>query len=86
MENRFKTSDIKLHKDSQSVYEATHKYQGTLYESEFFETRAEARREAVNVLMEMKSDEYDEPDDEVKFVGSGLDRNTPSDRVHFFIV
>jgi len=52
--NRYKTSDIRLHKDSQGYYEAKHMFQGVLYESEYFENRNEARQEAVNVLNELK--------------------------------
>ena len=52
--NRFLTSDIKLHKDSQGDYYADHKYQGVLIESIYFNTRTEARREAVEVLMDIK--------------------------------
>ena len=54
--NKFLTSDIKLHKDSQGNYEAKHKYQGYLYECEYFDTRAEARNEAVIILKELKED------------------------------
>lgn len=54
--NRYLTSEIKLHKDSQGNYEATHKRQGTLFESEYFDTRTEARREAVRLLKEIKED------------------------------
>lgn len=52
--NRYRTSDIKIHKDSQGCYECTHRYQGTLIDFNFYDSRAEARRAAVEVLMEMK--------------------------------
>lgn len=54
--NRFKTSDIKLHKDSQGEYTARHGYQGYLYENSYFETRTEARQEAVRLLKELKEE------------------------------
>jgi hypothetical protein len=57
MINSFKAADIKLHKDSQGAYEAKHKYQGILYESEFFDTKRDARIEAVYVLTCLKDDE-----------------------------
>ena len=61
--NEFKTSDIRLNKDSQDCYEASHKHQGYLYEGCYFTTRTEARRAAVEELMKVKEfgkcDEYD---------------------------
>ena len=52
--NTFKTSDIKISKDSQDYYTATHSYQGLLIDSTYFESRTEARRAAVNELMDIK--------------------------------
>ena len=57
MTNKFKTADIRLHKNSVGDYEAWHLYQGTLYEMEYFETRPEARKEAVNVLKVLKENQ-----------------------------
>ena len=48
--NRFKTSDIILHKNSCGEYDARHRFQGQLYETLYFETRTEARRAAVDEL------------------------------------
>tara|TARA_R110000824_G_C15036940_1_gene659977 strand:+ start:217 stop:426 length:210 start_codon:yes stop_codon:yes gene_type:complete len=52
--NEYKTSDIKLTKDSQGYFTADHKNQGELYEHCYFGTRAEARRAAVEELNEIK--------------------------------
>jgi hypothetical protein len=54
--NHWLTSDIKLHVDSVGCYDATHAYQGTLIDSDFYPSRAAARREAVKILREMKED------------------------------
>ena len=54
MENKFKTSDIKINKDSYGYFTCKHKYQGTLIDGNFYETRIEARKEAVEVLKEKK--------------------------------
>ena len=45
--NEFKTADIRLSKDSQGMYEASHKMQGYLYDWSYFESRAEARKAAL---------------------------------------
>lgn len=52
--NRYKTSDIRIHKDSVGAYEAHHLYQGTLIDWDFFNSRKEARAAAVEVLKEKK--------------------------------
>jgi hypothetical protein len=52
--NTFKTSDIKISKDSAGAFTVTHKWQGTLIDSDFYDTRAEARKAAVEVLQEKK--------------------------------
>jgi N12 class adenine-specific DNA methylase len=54
--NAFKTSDISLHKDSQGNFTAEHKFQGTLIDLDFYETRALARQAAVEVLREMQEE------------------------------
>ena len=54
--NYYKTSDIKIYKDSQDSYTCEHKYQGTLIDSSWYPSRNEARREAVKILMERKED------------------------------
>ena len=65
--NSWKTSDIKLSKDSAGYWSATHKFQGLLIDGHpFFEfegmhnERTLVRREAVKILKEMKDvkDEY----------------------------
>ena len=48
--NFFRTADIRLSKDSQGYYTATHKHQGTLYEDVYYDDRGEARRAAVEDL------------------------------------
>lgn len=52
--NYFKTSDIRISKDSVGCYTATHKYQGVLIDSNFYNDRNDCRRDAVSVLKEMK--------------------------------
>lgn len=54
MENIYKTKDIKIHTDSQQCRTATHKYHGTLIDGEYYETSADCRRDAVEVLKEIK--------------------------------
>jgi hypothetical protein len=54
MTNYWKTSDIKISTDSAGYITAQHKYAGTLLECCFYDSRAEARRDAVEVLKEMK--------------------------------
>ncbi len=53
--NEFKTSDIQISKDSVGCYTATHKFQGVLIDGNFYNDRAECRRDAVKVLSEIKS-------------------------------
>jgi hypothetical protein len=61
--NEYKTSDIRISKDSAGYYNASHKHQGSLYEMCYFNDRNEARRAAVEDLMRIKefgkSDAYD---------------------------
>jgi len=52
--NTFKTSEIKISKDSQDYYTATHPFHGVLVDSTYFASRTEARREAVENLMDIK--------------------------------
>tara|TARA_R110000744_G_scaffold3823_1_gene14110 strand:- start:183 stop:458 length:276 start_codon:yes stop_codon:yes gene_type:complete len=52
--NIWKTSDIKISTDSVGCITAEHKYAGKLLDNCFYESRAEARRDAVEVLKEMK--------------------------------
>jgi len=54
--NYWRTADVRLHRDSQGYYEATHPYAGTLFESDYFETRAQARSEAVRILRQKKQE------------------------------
>ena len=58
-ENFWKTSDIKISKDCAGYYDAEHEWAGVLFEGSIFDSRAEARREAVIVLKEMKNDQED---------------------------
>tara|TARA_B110000093_G_scaffold103674_1_gene111424 strand:- start:1145 stop:1327 length:183 start_codon:yes stop_codon:yes gene_type:complete len=58
--NYWKTSDIKITKDSVGYFDATHKYAGSLIETGFYEDRNECRRDAVKILMEKKMIENDE--------------------------
>ena len=53
--NEYKTSDIKISTDSVGAMTAEHYYQGILIDSSFFESRAECRREAVQVLKDIKT-------------------------------
>jgi hypothetical protein len=53
--NQFKTSDIRLSKDSVGCYTATHKYHGILIDGNFYNNRNEARRDAVQVLQQIKT-------------------------------
>lgn len=57
--NRYKTSDIRIHKDSVGGYEVSHRYQGTLIDWDFFNSRQEARRAGVEILKQMKEDAYE---------------------------
>jgi hypothetical protein len=54
----FKTSDIRISKDSVGFYEASHKFQGHLYEGVSFASRTDARREAVRLLREKQDGSY----------------------------
>lgn len=55
--NYWKTSDIRISKDSQGMYEASHKYQGYLLDWSYFDSRTECRREAVQQLKDRKEAE-----------------------------
>jgi uncharacterized protein YegP (UPF0339 family) len=55
--NHWKTSDIKISKDSVGCYTATHKYAGTLIDGNFYNSRAECRRDAVEELKSLKEEE-----------------------------
>lgn len=55
--NKYKTTDIRIHKDSVGSYTATHKFQGILIDDVFYNNRDECRREAVRVLQELKDQE-----------------------------
>ena len=54
----FKTSDIRISKDSLGFYDASHKFQGRLYDWVPFPSRTEARREAVKLLREKQGGSY----------------------------
>ena len=54
MRNEFKTSDIKVSRDADGCYSATHKYQGDLVVSMIYDSQMETRREAIEVLKEIK--------------------------------
>ncbi len=54
MVNVFLTKDIKIHTDSQQNRTATHKYHGTLIDSDYYPTAASARQAAVEVLREIR--------------------------------
>jgi hypothetical protein len=56
MSNLWKTSDIKISKDSQGYFTCTHKYQGVLIDFDYFESRTEARRAAVEELKFLKEE------------------------------
>lgn len=55
--NYWKTSDIKIYKDSAGCFEAEHKYAGRLIDWEYFPSRADCRREAVAVLRERQEED-----------------------------
>jgi len=57
MTNYWKTSDIKISTDSAGYMTAEHKWAGLLIDSGYYEDRSECRRDAVEVLKEMKEDE-----------------------------
>lgn len=54
MTNEFKTSDIKVNREADGCYSATHRFQGDLIVSMIYDSRTEARRDAVEVLKEIK--------------------------------
>lgn len=54
--NHWKTSDIKIATDSAGYMTATHKWQGVLIDSEYYESRKLCRRDAVEVLKEAKGE------------------------------
>lgn len=54
MTNIYLTKDIKIHTDSQQNRTATHKYHGTLIDGDYYPTVADCRRDAVEVLKEIK--------------------------------
>ena len=56
--NDYKTSDIRISKDSAGLYDASHKFQGYLYEGAIFASRTEARREAVRLLRAKQDGSY----------------------------
>ena len=53
--NEYRTSDIKISTDSVGAMTAEHYYQGILIDCTFFESRAECRREAVEALKDIKT-------------------------------
>ena len=55
--NYWKTSDIKIIKDSVGCYTATHKYAGTLIDGNFYDSRTDCRREAVEELRYRKEED-----------------------------
>ena len=55
---QFKTCDIRISKDCAGFYEASHKFQGYLYEGVSFSSRTDARREAVRLLREKQDGSY----------------------------
>jgi len=57
--NTYKTSDIRISKDSVGNYTATHLYQGILIDCDYFSNRNEARKAAVEVLKEKEEEELE---------------------------
>jgi len=55
--NYWKTSDIKISKDSVGCYTAEHKFAGTLIDGNFYDSRTECRRDAVQELKDRKEAE-----------------------------
>jgi hypothetical protein len=53
--NYWRTADIRVTRDGAGFYNARHKFQGYLYESEIFQDRNEARRGAVEALNDKKN-------------------------------
>ena len=56
--NFWKTSDIKITKDREGFFDATHKHAGDLIVTGNFESRKECRQEAVRNLKELKEEYY----------------------------
>jgi hypothetical protein len=54
--NYWKTTDIRISKDSVGFYTATHKYAGVLIDGCFYNNRTECRKEAVDILKQLKSE------------------------------
>lgn len=54
MTNYWKTSDIRITKDTPGFFWAEHKFAGQLIESGWYEDRNACRRDAVEILMEKK--------------------------------
>lgn len=52
--NRYKTSDMKISKDSQGCYSVTHKFQGTLIDGNYYSSRTECQQDAANTLKDIK--------------------------------
>ena len=57
MTNYWKTADIKISTDSAGYMTAEHRWAGLLIDCGYYESRAECRRDAVEVLKEMKESE-----------------------------
>ena len=55
--NYWLTSDIKMYRSISGYYDAEHKHQGLLIDSEYYSTRTECRRDAVVILREMQHKE-----------------------------
>ncbi len=53
--NEYKTSDIRISTDSVGYMTAEHKHKGVLIDSGYYESRKECRRDAVEVLNEIKN-------------------------------
>lgn len=54
--NYYLTSDIRLSRDSQGCFSATHKFQGLLIDSNYYDSSKAARQAAVGVLKEKKEE------------------------------
>ena len=54
--SHWRAADIRLRRDSQGYFEATHPHAGALFESDYFETRAQARSEAVRILRQKQQE------------------------------
>ena len=53
--NEYKTSDIRISTDSAGYMTAEHKHQGVLIDCGYYESRKECRKDAVEVLNEIKN-------------------------------